>query len=175
MKRLLRLACLTTALVLGGCQSSSTETRAPAATVASAPSPSPSAEATKKEGGHEHSAPHGGALVELGEEFAHVEITLDAATGKLTAYALDSEAEKAVRVKHSEIEVAVKNLAVTIKLGGVANALTGETAGDTSEFSGQSDRLKGAANFDGVIKTISIKGRLFKNVAFNFSKGAEKE
>jgi hypothetical protein len=139
------------------------------------PAPSPPADMAKKEAGHEHSAPHGGALVELGEEFAHIEIVLDAATGKLTAYALDGEAEKSVRVKESEIEIAVKNPAVTIKLGGVANALTGETDGDTSEFSGQSDRLKGAANFDGVIKTILIKGRQFKDVAFDFPKGAEKE
>jgi hypothetical protein len=175
MKRYLSFACLTTALVLSACQSSSTENRAPAATAASAPSPSPSAEAAKKDGEHEHSAPHGGALVELGEEFAHVEVVLDAATGKLTAYALDGEAEKSVRVKQSEIEIVVKNPAVMITLGGVANALTGETAGDTSEFSGQSDRLKDAANFDGVIKTILIKGRQFKDVAFDFPKGAENE
>jgi hypothetical protein len=175
MKRHLSIVCLAAALVLSGCRSSSTETRAPAATAASGPAPSPPAEAAKKDGGHEHSAPHGGALVELGEEFAHVEIALDAATGKLTAYALDGEAEKAVRVKQSEIEIAVKNPAFTIKLGGVANALTGETAGDTSEFSCESDRLKGAANFDGVIKTISIKGKQFKDVKFDFPDGVEKE
>jgi hypothetical protein len=175
MKRYLSFACLTTALVLSACQSSSTENRAPAATAAPAPSPSPSAEAAKKDGGHEHSAPHGGALVELGEEFAHVEIVLEVTTGKLTAYALDGEAEKSVRVKQSEIEIAVKNPAVTVKLGGVVNALTGETSGDTSEFSGQSDRLKGATDFDGVIKTVSIKGRQFKDVAFDFPKGDENE
>ena len=175
MKRYLSLVCLAAALDLSGCQPPSTETKAPAATAASKAAPSPSTEAAKKEGGHEHSAPHGGALVELGEEFAHVEIVLDAATGKVTAYALDGEAEKSVRVKQSEIEIAVKNPAVTIKLGGVANALTGEAAGDTSEFSGQSDRLKGATDFNGVIQTISIKGKQFKDVAFNFPKGAEKE
>lgn len=175
MKRYLSLVCLAAALVLGGCQSSSTATKAPAVNAASSPAPGPPAEVAKKEGGHEHSAPHGGALVELGEEFAHVEIVLDAATGRLTAYALDGEAEKSVRIKQSDIEIVVKNPAVTIKLGGVANALTDEAAGDTSEFSGQSDRLKGATDFKGVIKTVSIKGKQFKDVAFNFPKGAEKE
>jgi Flp pilus assembly protein TadD len=170
MKGYLSLICLAVALALSGCQSSPTETNAPTASA-----PSPSAEAAKKEAEHEHSAPHGGALIELGEEFAHVEIVLDAATGKLTAYALDGEAEKAVRIKQSEIEVAVENTAVTIKLAGVANALTGETADDTSEFSGQSERLKGATDFDGIIKTISIKGKEFKDVAFNFPKGNEKQ
>jgi hypothetical protein len=175
MKGLLRLAFLTAALALGGCQYSTPQPTAPAANAAATPGPSPSAEAAKKTDEHEHSAPHGGALVELGEEFAHVEIVLDASTGKLTAYALDGEAEKSARVKQSEIEIAVKNPAVTINLGGVANTLTGETAGDTSEFSGQSDRLKGATGFDGVIKTISIRGKQFKDVEFNFPKGAEKE
>jgi hypothetical protein len=42
---------------------------------------------------HEHTAPHGGSLVEFGEEFAHIELVLDSATGVLTAYVLDGEAE----------------------------------------------------------------------------------
>jgi hypothetical protein len=164
------IICLSTALALDGCQSAPTETNAPAAST-----PSPSAEAAKKEVEHEHSAPHGGALIELSEEFAHIEIVLDAATGRLTAYTLDGEAEKAIRIKQSEIEIVVENPAITIKLGGVANALTGEKTEDTSEFSGQSERLKGATDFEGVIKTISIKGKEFKDVAFNFPKGNEKE
>jgi hypothetical protein len=164
------LICLSTVLALSGCQSSPTETNSPATAT-----PSPSTEAAKKEIEHEHSAPHGGALIELGEEFAHLEIVLDAATGRLTAYTLDGKAEKAIRIKQSEIEIGVGSPAATIKLGGVANALTGETADDTSEFSGQSERLKGATGFDGVIKTISIKGKEFKDVAFNFPKGNEKQ
>jgi hypothetical protein len=164
------LTCLSTALALSSCQSSPTESNAPAASA-----PSTSTEDAKKEVEHEHSAPHGGALIELGEEFAHVEIVLDASTGRLTAYALDGEAEKSIRIKQSEIEIAVENPAATIKLSGVANALTGETADDTSEFSGQSEKLKGATDFDGVIKTISIKGKEFKDVAFNFPKGNEKQ
>jgi hypothetical protein len=170
MKSYLSLICLAAALALNGCQSSPTETNAP-----SASAQSPSTEAANKEVEHEHSAPHGGTLIELGEEFAHIEIVLDAATGKLTAFTLDGEAEKAVRINQNEIEVAVENPAVMIKLAGVANALTGETADDTSEFSGQSERLKGATDFDGIIKTISIKGKEFKDVAFNFPKGNEKQ
>ena len=173
MKRHLSFACLAVALTFGGCRSSSTETNAAVATSMAAPGPS--AGAAKKGIGHEHSAPHGGALVELGEEFAHLEIVLDAVTGTMIAYALDGEAEQPVRVKQSEIEIAVKDPAVTIKLGGVSNALTGETTGDTSEFCGQSGRLKSATDFDGVIKTISIKGKQFKDVEFNFPNGAQKE
>jgi hypothetical protein len=174
MKRWLSLVCLITTLVLGGCQSSSTETKASGSSAATS-APGPSAEAAKKGSGHEHSAPHGGALVELGDEFAHLEIVLDAVTGTMIAYALDGEAEKPVRVKQSEIEIAVRNSAVTIKLSGVSNALTGETTRDTSEFWGRSDRLKSATDFDGVVKTISIKGKQFNDVVFNFPNGAQKE
>jgi hypothetical protein len=167
MKKL--IATTAAALILGGCQSSSTENKL----AATAPAPTASAGAAKKEGEHEHSAPHGGTLVEFGEEFAHLEIVLDAATGRLTAYALDGEAEKAVRLKQPNLEITIKAPATTIRLDGVANSLTGETADDTSEFAGQSDKLKGASEFDGVIKTISIRGKQFNNVAFNFPKGNE--
>ncbi|MCI0387666.1 MAG: hypothetical protein MOB07_02695 [Acidobacteria bacterium] len=165
------IALIAIALILGGCQSSSTENKS-AATLPT-PAPSSSVDAAKKEGEHEHSAPHGGTLVELGEEFAHLEIVLDAAMGKLTAYALDGEAEKAVSLEQPELEIAVKAPRATIKLGGVANSLTGETSSDTSEFAGQSDKLKGASELDGVIKAVSIKGKQFNNVAFNFPKGNE--
>ncbi|MDX2033773.1 MAG: hypothetical protein SF339_24065 [Blastocatellia bacterium] len=162
------LVILVLALFLSGCGSSPSESKPSAA------SPSPTVAAATSEAEHAHSAPHGGMLVEFGEEFAHLEIVLDAAAGRLTAYALDGEAEASVRVKQPAIEIAVKKPAATVvKLGGVANGLTGETAGDTSEFTGQSDALKGQAEFEGVIKTISIKGRSFTNVAFQFPKGNE--
>ena len=95
-------------------------------------------------------------------------------TGKLTAFALDGEAEKAVRLKQPEIEITIVNPATVVKLSGVANSLTGETVSDTSEFAGQSDALKGAASFDGVIRAVTIKGQSFKGVTFNFPKGNDK-
>ncbi len=170
MKKLFVL--ILAALVFSGCQSSSTETKPSATTTA--PLPTVSVEVAKKEAEHEHSAPHGGALVEFGEEFAHLEFVLDAATGKLTAYALDGEAEKPVRLKQGEIAVQIESPGniLNLKLTGVANALTGETAGDTSEFVAQSDQLKGLAKFDAAIKAVSIKGKDFKNIAFNFPKGS---
>ena len=67
---------------------------------------------------HEHHAPHKGTLVELGEEFSHLEIVLDPASGKITAYALDGEAEKAVRLKQAEI---------VLKITGVKGPNAGKT------------------------------------------------
>ena len=150
------------------CSTSVLETKSPTAptpvTAAATNSPTTA-------GGHKHSAPHGGALIELGEEFAHLELVLDAAAGKLTAYALDSEAEKSVRLKQPEIEITVNGMAYQLK--GVANSLTGETANDTSEFSGQIEALKGQIMFTGTIKTVAIIGRTFRNVAFKFPEGSD--
>ena len=131
---------------------------------------------------HEHHAPHKGTLVEFGEEFAHLELVIDAQTGKISAYALDGEAEKAVRIAQKEIEIKVAKAekagsgpaeAFTITLKAQASVLSGEKVGDTSEFAGQSDMLKGLVNFDGVLVTITIKGKAFENVKFNFPKGNE--
>ena len=131
--------------------------------------------------GHKHKAPHGGTLVALGDHFAHLEIVLDAANGKITAYVLDGEAEKAVRVKQTGLELAA-NLPkkdgavgeqVTIKLQAVANELTGEKVGDTSQFEGQDEKLKGLKEFDAKVVALEVKGQALKDVAFNFPKGNE--
>jgi hypothetical protein len=132
---------------------------------------------------HEHTAPHGGTLVVLGEEFAHLELVLDPGAGSLTGYILDGEAENAVRIGQEYIEIKIKD---TLPPGGVSdksgyalilkavsNVLTGETAGDTSEFAVQSDRLKGVRKFDAVISAIEIKGQTFRNIGFQFPEGNE--
>jgi hypothetical protein len=51
----------------------------------------------------------------------------------------------------------------------------GESANDTSEFAGQSNALKGASSFDGMIRAMAIRGRQFKGVPFSFPDGAEKQ
>lgn len=125
---------------------------------------------------HEHTAPHGGTLVVLGKEFAHVELVLDKATGKLTGYVLDGEAENPVRLAQKAIELKLSMDASqksALQLMGVANTLTGETEGDTSQFAGQSDALKGATKFQVEIASITVKGKKFTNVAFGFPEGNE--
>jgi hypothetical protein len=126
---------------------------------------------------HEHHAPHKGTLIEFGEEFAHLELVLSK-DGKLTAYVLDGEAEKAVRVKQKEIEIKIstiegKEKSTTITLKAAANVLTGETEGDTSEFHGQSDDLKKIKKFEAAITALTVKGKEFKDVKFKFPEGNE--
>ena len=132
---------------------------------------------------HEHTAPHGGTLVVLGEEFAHLELVLDPGAGSLTGYILDGEAENAVRIGQEGIEIKVKDTlppegetdraGYVLILKAVSNVLTGETAGDTSEFAARSDKLKGVQKFDAVISVINIKGQTFRNTGFRFPEGNE--
>lgn len=116
-------------------------------------------------------APHGGTLVELGEEFAHVELVLDQASGTLTAYTLDGEAEQAVRLTQGSMElnlVPPNGPPTNVTLNGVANSLTGETDGETSQFRAVVPALNGAAQFEGVLKAITIRGRQFRDVSFHY-------
>jgi len=129
----------------------------------------------KKSGKHEHRAPHGGTLVCLGGEFAHLELVLDAASGQLTGYVLDGEAEKSVRLEQKEFSLSVKRNTgdVSVVLQAVGSPLTGEKPGDTSQFEGQADALRGLEEFDASVVKITVRGREFSSVPFNFPKGNE--
>ena len=126
---------------------------------------------------HEHTAPHGGTLVVLGDEFAHVEFVLEKATGKLTAYVLDGEAEKPIRLTEKTIGLKINRLnseqTLALQLKAMANVLTGETEGDTSQFEGQSDALAGATEFQAEIASVVVKGQTFTDVDFKFPEGNE--
>ncbi len=127
---------------------------------------------------HTHTAPHGGTLVIMGDHFAILEIVLDKALGKMTAYVLDGEAEKPVRIAQSAIDILIvkaenSSQGNLLKLNAVANTLTGETAGDTSEFHITSELLKGKDHFDGIIQSVTIKGEEIKSVSFKFPEGNE--
>jgi len=129
---------------------------------------------------HAHKAPHAGALVELGEHFAHLEVVLHAASGTVTVYVLDGEAEKPIRLKAKKLEIQVddvdeKKADLKLELKPVASSLTGEKEGDTSEFSVQSDKLKDVRHFEGVLKEIQVKGKKFEKVEINFPTGNEGE
>lgn len=122
-------------------------------------------------GGHEHAAPHGGTLVELGNEFAHLERVVDAATGRLTVYSLDGEAEGAVALTQGSIAVtlvvAPSTDTVRVALAGQANALSGETAGSTSVFAAEVPALKGATAVAGTVIQVATRGQTFDRVPFS--------
>ena len=122
---------------------------------------------------HEHHPPHGGTPVVLGDEIYHIEFVRDAQAGVLQAYVLDGEMENFIRsgTPSMEIDATAKGAARTLVLAAVANPATGETVGDTSLFEAQADWLKSAPEFDGVLRSITIRGTTFTGVKFNFPRG----
>lgn len=127
------------------------------------------------EAGHVHKAPHGGTLVVLGEEFAHLELVLDAAAGQLTGYVVDGCAENSIRLAQPAIELRIGKdaAAFDVTLSATENSLTGEKAGDTSQFGGAAAGLKGLSRFEGIVKSVTVKGQTFKDVAFRYPEGNE--
>ena len=122
---------------------------------------------------HRHEPPHGGTGVVLGNEEHHLEFVLDAAAGKMQAYVLSAHMENFVRISAESLAVTVKlpDREETLSFKPVANSTTGETVGDTSMFDAHADWLKTQKTFDAVLKEITIKGKTYGNVAFNFPKG----
>jgi predicted small lipoprotein YifL len=137
------------------------------------PAPVEAAGAQTPAARHEHRAPHGGAAVALGDEAYHLEFVLDQTAGKLTAFVLDGEMDKYIRVPTSGFAVLanVAGASQPLAFKAVGNSATGEVAGDTSTFEATAEWLKTVTSFDAVLTAIEIRGSTFSNVAFNFPKG----
>ena len=139
------------------------KTEPPAVGNSAAPHPHP----------HQHVAPHGGTPVELGKEEFHLEFVLDDHAGKLSAYVLDGEMEKFIRVPAPGFTVSAKlsDRVETLNFKAVPNTATGETIGDTSLFETQADWLKTTKTFDGTLAELTIRSRRYAALDFNFPKG----
>lgn len=127
--------------------------------------------------GHHHDAPHGGTLVMLGDHIGHLELLYDAETGLLTAYALDGHAEHPVRLTHAEVVIEVledaTGPALQIPLQAVANPLTGETVGDSSEFRAGVKDLANRPQFKGRTPALHFRGVDCPPTEFAFPEGNE--
>lgn len=109
----------------------------------------------------------------LGDEDYHIELVLDPAEGKLSAYVLDGEMEGFIRSSSATLEITatVDGAPRTLVLEAVPNPETGETVGDTALFEARADWLRSSTGFDAVLKAVAIRGTTFADVKFNFPKG----
>jgi len=123
-------------------------------------------------GGHRHEAPHGGALVELEHEALNLELLVDPSTGTMTAWVLDGHCENAVRIPQEAIELTLVlgGTAAAVRLDAVENPLTGEKKGDTSQFRGAHDGLRGAGEFAGTVRSVKVGPRAFESVKFRYAR-----
>ncbi len=122
-------------------------------------------------GGHKHGSAHGGVATELGEHQYQLDLLHDPATGTLTAWIMDGHMEGFVKIATAEIAATASTATATnaVVLKAVANAATDEKAGDTSQFQGQSDALKGVGGFALVVPVLEIRGNRFTNVTVTYA------
>jgi hypothetical protein len=122
---------------------------------------------------HHHEPPHGGTVIEFGDEEAFFEFVHDAGAGRLQCYVLAPHMDGFIRLAATSFELTatVDGRAEVLVFKAVANAATGETVGDTAQFEAQADWLKTAKRFDAVLKDVSIRGRNHQAVPFRFPEG----
>jgi hypothetical protein len=125
------VAALSAALALSGCGGQGSEYHAVEKGVAvKAPPPHD----------HEH-GPHGGHLVELGEEEYHAEVVFDPKAAKLTIYILDSTAKKAAPIDS-------KDVSLKLAIDGKSEAFKLTAAPDSGDPQGKASRFELAGDAD---------------------------
>ena len=83
--------------------------------------------------GHDHgheAGPHGGSIVELGDEEYHAEVVVDGKSHAMTVYVLGKDAKTATPVAAAEVTVVVGEKQLVLK----AVPQDGESAGKSSKF-----------------------------------------
>ncbi|TWT44122.1 hypothetical protein RAS1_05300 [Phycisphaerae bacterium RAS1] len=131
---------------------------------------------------HIHLAPHRGMLIVLSDHQAHLELVLDEQAGRMTFYVLDGECEKPIRLSQESMEVELRVIyskqepaptEFSLTLQARDNPLTGETTGDSSEFTAESEKLVGLKRFTGRIARIVALGVEHAGLLIEFPEGGE--
>ncbi len=106
---------------------------------------------------HAHAkAPHGGELLELGEEEAHLEIVHDAKAGAVTVYVLDKDGKTPVPTAAPTIVLATKDGPKDL----VLTAVNAKPDGTADTWQGAHEGLK-AEPPDGRIR-VTVRGKAYQ-------------
>jgi hypothetical protein len=134
--------------------------------------PAESSPASASAGTHAHTAPHGGILVELGDEVAHLEFVVDTVRAEILAYVLDGEAEKGIALTQGRLDLKMLDLVpggeVFTVFGGKGSALTGERPDSTSTFIAFVPQLKEHPAFHGVLQRVEVRGQVFTDIPITY-------
>jgi hypothetical protein len=120
-------------------------------------------------GGHVHKPLMGGELVEVGEHQFNLEFKYDQARGVLQVWVLDAHAENFVRIPALSFAVQEEDgekRVITVRA--IGNDLTGEKPGDSSAFEGEAKWLGSVKHFDGLIRSLKIRGVEFRDIDVHF-------
>ena len=126
--------------------------------------------------GHHHDPPHGGSLIQLGNEQYHLELVLDQDLTLMRCYVLDGHVEHFIRLAQEEIHCETtlpSGLKTNLVFQAIASRSTGETVGDTAEFQADLAPLNGENTFEGIIQEVHIRSSSFTKIPFSFPGGNE--
>lgn len=92
---------------------------------------------------HEHPSegPHGGELVELGNEEYHAELVHDEESGSVTVYVLDSAAKSGVPIDAQEVTINLTHDGQAEQFAVTASPQEGDGEGKSSRFTSQDAEL----------------------------------
>jgi hypothetical protein len=127
---------------------------------------------------HNHPAPHGGQLVELGKHGSgfNLELVLHE-QGFLQIYVLDAHVQNFVRISANSIDIEITDQNGTARIitcEPIEDPITGETVGNTSLFT-STERINEILPLQGVINKIDIMEFPYENVEINFSGNEQAE
>ena len=120
----LSVAVLVLGLTMAGCGSADKEQ----------PADPGHAEAGHDEHAHPTTGPHGGSLIELGNEEYHAELVHDDAAGTVTIYVLDSAAKASVPIDATDVSINLTHDGQGEQFKLTASADQGDPAGKSSRF-----------------------------------------
>lgn len=122
-------------------------------------------------GSHGHEAPHGGILVNVDNEFCHLEFLREPGTKRLLMHAMRFHPEGVLKFYNEKISVTAK-LGEEIKsFELLPMELDGVTATKepTSLYVAEIDWLNDGVVFRGNLGDITIEGKTLKNISFQYS------
>jgi len=119
-------------------------------------SQSPAPGASEHEHAHASAGPHGGSLIELGEEEYHAELVHDEAAGTVTVYLLDSAAKAAVPIDATEVVINLKHEGRGEQFKLAASANPGDLPGKSSRFVSQDAELAADLDREGAEAQIAV-------------------
>jgi len=116
-------------------------------------------EAENAEHAHEHTAPHGGHLIELGKHEYTAEVLFDATTKVVTIYVLGAHADVPVAVTPTDISFHMAHGDHEDELTLKAEPQTGDAEGKASKFISepQHDHLKEIADIEALHGHVHVK------------------
>lgn len=123
---------------------------------------------------HHHAPPRGGIMIELGEHEYQVEFKMQPEVERFTMWIMDGHAESPVRIEAETVKMIIHHESPSgpadadYELAAVANENTGETVGNTSQFSIPIDRLGTLGSFKATLRSLTIRGKEFKDIKLDY-------